>query len=325
MEELQDAIEDAQYVNEIAHQDDGPRPVLPWKKPTDEELEMWKQLKKKQNNDAFSMEWTMQEEIGLFLFSSYLKETHDDYARINYCEEVYRFRKFGVQGRGGLKRAKSIVKQFLVELKRDPITNEVAMPRRSLVFEHDLKRPNNINDIPRDQMKKVYAENMDYPACSECAVGLKGYFRSEIVQRVLEMEEAYRLSKNRSSLQESAATPRPIHVSGRLLNANITSTRNMNMGDGADLTETSTGDGLNPEVFDNSECLVMESLKRDYWVPFLESASYRRLLDFLWFRDRRVEPDDFFEMRRLGRGGFGLVTGKRQLANSWGTVAAGFF
>ncbi|GAX22629.1 beta-adrenergic-receptor kinase [Fistulifera solaris] len=307
MEELQDAIEDAQYVNEIAQQDDGPRPVLPWKKPTEEELEIWKQSKKKESKDAFSMEWTMQEEIGLFLFSSYLKETHDDYARINFCEEVYRFRKYGVQGRSGLKRAKSIIKQFLVALEKDPVTGEVVLPRRSLVFEHDLKRPNSIG-IPKDQMQKLYTENMDFPACSECAVGLKGAVRREIVEKVQNIGNLYRSSKNKSSLQESAAAISPIHVSSRLLNSNITSTRNIAIDDGADITETSTGNGLHRDLFDNGESLVMESLKRDYWRSFLESAKYKRLLDFLWFRDRRVEPDDFFEMRRLGRGGFGLVT-----------------
>ena len=198
------------------------------------------------------------------------------------------------------------------------MTNEVTSPRRSLVFEHDLKRPN-IIAIPKEQMKKVYVENMDYPACSECPVGLKGHIRSEIVQKVQDMEEVYRSSKSKSSLQESAN----VHVSSRLLNANITSTRNININDnddGADLTESSNGNELHREVFDTSECLVMESLTRDYWVSFLESPKYRRLLDFLWFRDRRVEPDDFFEMRRLGRGGFGLVTGKRSLANVVGDI-----
>jgi hypothetical protein len=32
----------------------------------------------------------------------------------------------------------------------------------------------------------------------------------------------------------------------------------------------------------------------------------------MWHRDRKVADDDFFLMRVLGRGGFGLVTGKVQ-------------
>ena len=41
MEELQDAIEDAQYVNAIATQEEGPRPVLAWEIPTEEQLAAW--------------------------------------------------------------------------------------------------------------------------------------------------------------------------------------------------------------------------------------------------------------------------------------------
>ena len=41
MEELQDAIEDAQYVNAIATQEEGPRPVLAWEIPTEEQLSVW--------------------------------------------------------------------------------------------------------------------------------------------------------------------------------------------------------------------------------------------------------------------------------------------
>lgn len=42
MEELQDAIEDAQYVSAISSVEDGPRPVLPWPDPEEEDLAAWK-------------------------------------------------------------------------------------------------------------------------------------------------------------------------------------------------------------------------------------------------------------------------------------------
>ena len=43
MEELADAIEDAQYVNAISTQDHGPKPVLPWDKPSEEQLAIWEE------------------------------------------------------------------------------------------------------------------------------------------------------------------------------------------------------------------------------------------------------------------------------------------
>lgn len=66
---------------------------------------------------------------------------------------------------------------------------------------------------------------------------------------------------------------------------------------------------IDKEMFDHAECIVIESLKRDYWEKFQASPQYERLLNFLWYQDRRVVPEDFFVMRVLGRGGFGLVNG----------------
>lgn len=62
-------------------------------------------------------------------------------------------------------------------------------------------------------------------------------------------------------------------------------------------------------LFEKAEYLAMESLRRQYWDGFVNSAYWTKLMHFLWYQDRRVQPDDFFIMRVLGRGGFGLVTG----------------
>ena len=124
MEELADAIEDAQYVNAIATQEDGPKPVIPWEQPTPLELHEWEErMKQKQQLyhqrmnhkfhqllsppptqlnthsvllgiEAFSMEWICQQPIGFYLFSEYIKVIHDDYIRINFMEQIIRFRKF---------------------------------------------------------------------------------------------------------------------------------------------------------------------------------------------------------------------------------------
>jgi hypothetical protein len=63
------------------------------------------------------------------------------------------------------------------------------------------------------------------------------------------------------------------------------------------------------DLFDKAEALIMESLRREYWNDFLTSEQYAKLNMFLWNQYRPVVVDDFFVMRVLGRGGFGLVTG----------------
>ena len=63
------------------------------------------------------------------------------------------------------------------------------------------------------------------------------------------------------------------------------------------------------DIFDEIELIMMEGLKRQYWEDFLASKEYKRLLNFWWYCDRKVVEDDFYLMRVLGRGGFGLVHG----------------
>jgi len=67
------------------------------------------------------------------------------------------------------------------------------------------------------------------------------------------------------------------------------------------------------DLFDELELIVMEGLQRQYWKDFLQSNEYKKLLNFWWYRDRKVIEDDFFLMRVLGRGGFGLVHGELNL------------
>jgi hypothetical protein len=65
------------------------------------------------------------------------------------------------------------------------------------------------------------------------------------------------------------------------------------------------------KVIQTVEILVYESLKRDYDKRFhAGSSQYLRMRNFLWYQDRRVVHEDFYIMRVLGRGGFGLVSGK---------------
>lgn len=302
MEELQDAIEDAQYVNAIATQDDGPRPVLPWDKPTEEQLEVWKRKRLARSATAFSLDWTLDQEIGLFLFSAYLKEVVNDYCRINFCEEVYRFKK--LQGRQRVEKARKIVEDFLSEPVKDPETAAIVRPDKTEIIECDLRRiiPESSLFSSEKDLAAALKEQCDYPTCSESVVGLKGIVKEDIIHRVEELEELFKVlsTKTNAALQEQ----RKDMVA--TLEASL-----MNLDDAhldEDLTETSVGS--NKEIFDVAECLLLESLRKDYWIGFLESEQYKKLLDFLWYQDRRVVPDDFFVMRVLGRGGFGLVTGK---------------
>jgi len=456
MEELQDAIEDAQYVNAIATQEEGPRPVLPWEKPTEEQLLEWEEAKRPH---VHTLDWTLSTPIGLFLFSSYLKQRRDDYLRINFCEEVLRFKKLQ-QGRARFDKGHEILEQFLERKEQQqqhpkeatsssaiPETSEKeengaaaaaaeqppksnsdkngddeeeeaevpnsCLPPRTEIDEYDLERTPPRKQLAKEEVDKLLAMNMDYPVCSSTVVGLKGPAWKEVHVQFQQIQELLRMGPRNSSVRgmpSSVSEPRPsgtASVSSSLpakriefqsiVNAsaaeqessenkeadncdskeaedaaeeavsslslksnsvpNVDTTEDLSSSQispdedhhapsppprrevkkGHSMEEldfssmqgmtqrwlrSSAHDSFVPEdIFDTAERVVMESLRRQYWQSFLESEEYAKFKNFMWYQDRRVVPDDFFVMRVLGRGGFGLVTGKR---DGIGAMTRGF-
>ena len=197
MEELQDAIEDAQYVNAIATQEEGPRPVLSWEIPTEEQLTDWEtKVKRKFHFDKvqpFTCDWYLSSAIGLFLFSSYLKEERDDYLRINFLEEIMRWRK--LRGKHRLERAKKIAQVYLRPLPVDDVTGEQVYPEKTQIDEYDLCR----SDPPQltEELKLISQTCWDASKIDNC-LGLKG----DVV------EEVFTSLKSIEKVMAAAATPR---------------------------------------------------------------------------------------------------------------------
>jgi beta-adrenergic-receptor kinase len=331
MEELQDAIEDAQYVNAISTQEDGPRPVLAWEIPNEEQLAAWKTKMKTQDPTSFSLEWTLSSALGMFLFSAFLKEVCNDYLRINFCEEVIRWKR--LRGRLRIEKAK---RMFDTYLKRQE--SSTHPPTKTEIDEYDLERqPIRLSDI-----HELATEG--YDASSEiCWVGLKGPLLQELYSKIEEVEKAradYSIEKEEKS--ESAV---PLEEPTEVPTDERNGEREKEEDNAAD-TEQAKDDALSdllatdeetfessttsrqsshfrifaqkPDIgplnlpddfFDKAEAVVMESLRVEYWEAFLTSGQYEKLMNFLWYQDRPVIPEDFFVMRVLGRGGFGLVTG----------------
>jgi hypothetical protein len=324
MEELQDAIEDAQYVNAIATQVEGPRPVLSWDIPTEEQLAEWesntrraaKKVRRTPQDtgrtlEPFSCDWYLSSAIGLYLFSDYLKNVCNDYLRINFLEEILRWRK--LRGKLTIDRAKKIVQVYLKELPVDEVTGETLSPERTLIVEYDLSRPN--PPVFDAELKKLSQVCWDPFKKTNC-LGLKAEIVDEISSTIKAVEKAFASNQKRKSEQaieqasasgETASSDgsNPVDPALRKQIEKYSSLR--------ELTSPSRNkDGaLVPDIiFDKADALVVESLRQQYWVGFTQSEQFSKLRNFLWFQDRRVVPDDFFTMRVLGRGGFGSVIGK---------------
>mmetsp|Transcript_5796 Transcript_5796/g.7530 ORF Transcript_5796/g.7530 Transcript_5796/m.7530 type:complete len:666 (-) Transcript_5796:325-2322(-) len=312
MEELQDAIEDAQYVNAIAMVEEGPRPVLAWEIPSEEAVAEWREKVRKRDDgengpEGLGFDWTVSHALGFFLFSAYLKEKCDDYVRINFVEEVARWRINRSRSKK-MEKARKLVTAYFMPRENDEKTGEPTLPPKTEIEEHDLERK--LPSLSEDEMKNLYDENFDL-STSKCCIGLDGPIRDAIVETIF----------NVSNVESDSAPPSPIRngsdngdtdkftdegsasnvAESSLTNDNKSSPRS------SDSTRLPSLD-LPNDFFDQAEAVVMESLRKQYWEGFKESPEHTKLHNFFWYRDRKTVEDDFFVMRVLGRGGFGLVT-----------------
>ena len=319
MEELQDAIEDAQYVNAIATQDDGPRPVLPWDIPNEEQLAEWeKDVKSRGDKDTkgrsgepFSYEWYLSSAVGFFLFSAYLKEEKNDYVRINFVEDVLRFKK--LRGRQRIDKLRSILTTYLQTPKTKSDTGEFELPPKTEIDEFDLDRQPRDLSITEEQFQALCESSLDSENLF-CCIGIKGALRDDLIAEVKEkIDKTESMQKaesvpilNKDPLWEQLSTSSQSEQTGVALVEAHTSESMRNL---TKRLRSESASDLPGGLFDKAEAVVMEGLRREYWESFLESERFKKLRNFLWYQDRQVVPEDFFVMRVLGRGGFGLVTG----------------
>jgi tRNA A-37 threonylcarbamoyl transferase component Bud32 len=314
MEELQDAIEDAQYVNAIATQEEGPRPVLSWEIPTEEQLSEWEtKLKSSQSPkgpEPFGIDWCLQSAIGLFLFSAFLKEKCDDFLRINFVEEVIRWRK--MKGKHRLERAKKIAEVYLKPLPIDEVTGEKVYPEKTQIDEYDLIRevPNQFTTV--EELQALYSANRDETQSKNC-LGISGPILDEVFETI-KATERLQLAQKRSSSPDAEPTSEVQESGDKQESASHALRKQREKYTSLKLLTQSLKErdsDIPDNLFEKVDMVVIDDLRRKYWQKFIESEQYTKLRNFLWFQDRPVVPDDFFTMRVLGRGGFGSVIGKK--------------
>ena len=349
MEELQDAIEDAQYLSAVSSVDDGPRPVLPWEIPTEEQLATWKSTVQSKALAApvpFQFEWVLARALGMFLFSSYLKEVAEDYVEINFLEEVSRWK--ATRGRLRADITSRVLTNYLSAVPLESMKeegggnasgdnvenggksasadgkNKKRMPKKTEITEYDLAMQP-ITKFTVEKIKELRAESYD-ASTDKSVVGLCGKVLEDINRKTENLRKSPgfgvkgRLSDTeRSSPKEKKKEidifqelsqramgidpeeeEREREEKERERRANEPHRRHVSL----------MSNSLPDDLFDEAAVIIAENIKEKHWKGFLESEQYTKLLNFLWYKDRNVVEEDFFLMRVLGRGGFGLVTGE---------------
>jgi beta-adrenergic-receptor kinase len=349
MEELQDAIEDAQYLSAVSSVEDGPRPVLPWEIPTEEQLAAWKKSVQSRTLVAplpFQFEWVLSKPLGMFLFSSYLKEVAGEYVEINFIEEVTRWK--ATRGRIRADITSRIVGNYLTPVPLSSMAEEEAnvggddneggahgakenggvnkpqKPPKTEINEYDLAMQP-LKFTP-DKVKELHAEGYD-ASTDKSAVGICGPVLDRINKKVDQLRNSpgFGMKFSRDSVgstNRESVTSNDSYDLNELIHASFKIEKDKSKEKSEDEkkkeTENSTtrrhlslmSNALPEDLFDEVIAILAENIKQKHWEDFLKSEQYTKLLNFLWFQDRPVVEEDFFLMRVLGRGGFGLVTGE---------------
>lgn len=353
MEELQDALEDAQYVNAI-NVDEGPRPIIAWEHPSDEVLEKWKlSLLKAWENDTdkanklkpFDFEWTLSSSLGLFLFSSHLKEGSGDHVRMCFIEEVLRWRCLRGRSRG--MKLRKIYERYLLrcptEIDEETKAVKNILPKLSLIDEVDMAYIKQTPRMDEATLNDFIQKNVD-ESCSKCSLGIDGPLREEILTTIEKALSSLQVqmgdhSSSKSCIVSEKLSHMPDFSSLPEINSEVDAADNNTDGvnpleakpeeatanlDIQDITEAEpkkpilTGSrshalsSISDCLFDKVEQVILECLRRKYWSAFAQKGvtNWDKLMNFLWHESQPVVEEDFFLMRVLGRGGFGLVSGK---------------
>ncbi len=322
MEELQDALEDAQYVNAI-NVDEGPRPITAWENPSEEVLEEWKEsLLQEWESSAdrssklkpFELEWVLSKALGLFLFSSYLKEECRDYLQICFIEEVLRWRCLRGRSRG--LKLRKIHERYLSPCPTtiDEITKQTttALPTMTVIDELDMEYTHNGPKLSDDALNELIDNNID-ESCSKCCIGLTGpllqKLRDPIEQALFSIQRDgdSAVSGNVGKLQKMPDFSSVPEITDSGNNGGDDAPKKSIVG-----SRSVALSRMKDDLFNEAEQVILECIRRKYWSNFAKKGvqKWDKLMNFLWHKNQPIVEEDFFLMRVLGRGGFGLVTGK---------------
>ena len=260
----------------------------------------------------------------------------DDYVEINFLEEVARWK--ATTGRLRADITGRIVVNYLTAVPLSSMAEEGEAaenghaagekrerPPKTEILEYDLvMQP--ITKFTPEKIAELRADSYDADTDRSC-VGLCGPVLDKINKKVEQLRNTPGFG--RKYTRDSAASKtssRDSVGSDYQMSFEESIKSNLGIKDDKDEEEEKRkreaerspsrrhlslmSNALPEDLFDEASVIIAENIKEKHWKGFQESEQYTKLLNFLWFQDRTVVEEDFFLMRVLGRGGFGLVTGK---------------
>ncbi|ETW04788.1 AGC/GRK/BARK protein kinase, variant 1 [Aphanomyces invadans] len=280
MDELQDAIQDAQYIGAMA--DPRPRPTVPFHQPSPQELTEF--TENVASHHWPTMESYLSQPLGLYLFRRYCEAEAHGIEKLCFLQDVYAYRRIPQHNRRVLK-AKAIYATYIhpqtatTLSSTDPPTAPPtttspgvgAAPSATIALKtHPLlastKNPGDTNYAWKQESSISMTTARELYCTFKCEAALLGV-RGDLTEDIgKQLEDA------------------------NLLSGSATST-------------------LPLTLFDELEACVVSALEHHQMEGFKASAFFKRFMHFLLIQQREIGEDDFSLLRVLGRGGFGMVNG----------------
>ncbi|CAM9429644.1 unnamed protein product [Chrysoparadoxa australica] len=349
MEELQDAIEDAQYLSAVMSKTrDGPRPCAKWDYPTAREVQDFQAKQIQKDSSYCSMEKLCSEILGIYLLREHCASMGES-VKLEFMLDVVRYKR--LQGRNQRRLfALGMIQNYLtvgaqgtaIKPLRD--LDLVRVPEQP---KHSWEALGEMFSVPAD-----YAPDVPPPAATEgpeaggkdaaaaantpvasmtedeppkaftyCLLGVEGS-GVEDLQSLLEVEA--NLQAARASHPNQAAADSKVRQS-QIVNMEVVRQAASVMGTGCVLNSNgeltaASHDGFantmhshlkmfDVTLFDDLESWVFMYLAKNVYEQFMESQHALTFAKFDLLSHRDVEEDDFILFRMLGRGGFGAVNG----------------
>lgn len=325
MEELQEALEDARYVHAI-NLIDGPRPITAWEDPSEDILREWKKKKlneylqdEKLSSKPFTFEWTLKSTLGFYMFSEFVKDIGEHYFHMKFIENVLRLRRSVGMSKGQLIREIYELSRRIPE--KNVETGVLLIPNTKKKVEIYLEYIPHRPRLSTDELTSLTNSFIDHEN-QVSSIGLKGQVLNNIIFAI----EALFLPEDEVSIREDDQSVISLQSSS---SSRQSSTNNKVSGNKESLYETQTATTrsetifkteitnssiqnlctFDESIFHTAEQIVTEFLCTKYWSAFQASPEWTKFINYLWHQDKFVVDEDFFLMRVLGRGGFGLVNG----------------
>lgn len=299
----------------------------------DEEMTRWNAVLMKEWTDSpdmeqlpepFTYEWMMHSSLGFYLFATYIKETSHDYLQINFIEELLRWRYLRGQSRGS--KLKRIYEQYLLPCPRDELTKQPIRPPLLTIEEVDLECTYVKPPISKEDLRQLALEHMD-DSCRKSAIGIHGRCYDSLMN-VLEdylsresSAETVEISLDGNTATEEGGEDGEGPTGNGDDQQDESDDRNDDDGDNESISSNHSTSAMSQsklagralsrvpkEIFAEIEMIILECIRLRHFDDFKKSGEWPKFINYLWHRDKKISDEDFFLMRVLGRGGFGLVT-----------------